>query len=525
MKPETSPIQLASFDGRVPSELAADYILPDIFPDIKRILRVTAKPVLIGRYLAGRRLEFSGAVDYVVHFSAEQESGESLHCVHFAGDFNGALTESEDLDGAEILLASRMGDCTARLANPRKISLKSTVFTDVRIARPISLEPAAECAAEDAARLERLSESVPSVRERAVIAEPLRISENLEPDASQPAMDEIVSCEAALFFHEARMNQGGAPTVTLKGQALIDCIYRAMGGGYRSFQRKLPLSYSLPADEFEEFFAGCAPESLICAADAIITELNAEIAENTYGERRILELDVTFEPHLRLAGIVAVPLTLDAYSTAKKCDLSMRELDFSTSAKQLSANFSVGESLARADLSLPDECSLIDAAGDVEFGQISMERGRAVITGEASLSCIFAAPDGTLISAEPAFAVRCELAAGDLREPLTMRAEGVISDLRVRMDGERIFFDFEVSFAAGIRECTRRRVVSSVTLGDALPRRAPSACMTVCYPAPGESLWSIARRYNVAMAAIEAANPEASRVVMIPRTPGVSGVI
>ncbi len=526
MKPDLLSIQLPSFDGRVPAELSADYILPDVYPDIKRILRVGAKPALIGRYIAGKRLEFSGAVDYIVVFAADTESGETLHSVHFAGEWNGAITEAEDLDGAQIMLEPRIGGCTARLSNPRKVSLKSTVLTDIRITRPSSTEPKLDGSPEDGARLERLIETTPSLRERMITLEPMQISENLEPDASQPAIDEIVTCEARLHFHEARPSiDDGAMNVSLKGEALIDCIYKAAGDGWRSFQRKLPLSYTMAAEDCAAFFAGCAPESLTCDAMAGVTELNIAVGENGYGERRVLELDLTFEPRLHLTGITEAPLTLDAYSTVRESECIRHELDFCSGAKQLSANFSVGEAVSRADLKLPEGCALINAAGDVEFGSIAIERGRAVLMGEATVSCILAAADGSLLSAEPVVPVRCELAAGDLHEPLALEAHGVISDLRVRLDPERLSLDFEVSLCALIRERARRQAVAEVRFGAPIEPRKHGAGMTICYPASGETMWQIARRYNVTMAALESANRDSKRVIMIPRSNGVSGVI
>jgi LysM repeat protein len=48
--------------------------------------------------------------------------------------------------------------------------------------------------------------------------------------------------------------------------------------------------------------------------------------------------------------------------------------------------------------------------------------------------------------------------------------------------------------------------------------------MILCYPAPGETMWSIAKRYGVAASALEAANRDAGRVVVIPRG-GISGVV
>ena len=70
-KVKSQRIPVPFYDGTVTNELSADYILPDTYPDVKQILRVRARPVMIGRFISGKRLEFNGAVDYIVIFSAE----------------------------------------------------------------------------------------------------------------------------------------------------------------------------------------------------------------------------------------------------------------------------------------------------------------------------------------------------------------------------------------------------------------------------------------------------------------------
>ncbi len=522
MKTDTLGLQLFSFDGRIPAELSADYILPDIFPDVKRILRVSAKPILLGRYYTGKKIEFDGAVDYVVIFSAEGESGETIHSVHFAADFRCELTDAEEQGDAEVIASPIIGGCSARLVNPRKLALRSTVLTDVRIARRASCEPRLDGSEADRARLERLTETVPALIEKMLPPMAEQFSENLEPDASQPPIDALVNCDAEVRFHEARLFvENEEMAVALKGFVLVDCIYRATDGSFRSFARKIPLALSCKAEGITSYFANCAESSITCGTTAYLTELNASVSENGVGEKRVLELDLSYETHLHFCGVTEVPLVSDAYSTTRAAELSMRELSYCSGAKQLCANFSVGETLPLEPLHLPEGCVPFDARGSVVFNSVTAERGRAIVAGEATLSCIFIASDGSYLAAEPVIPVRCELPLG-LNEPLSMDAQGAVTDLRIRLS-DRLYADFEVSLEALIRERTRRSTVDEIRLGALLPS-ADCSGMTICYPA-GESLWQISKRYHVSADAMQAANPAPSRVLRIPHPTGVSGII
>ncbi len=508
-------IYCPSFDGLVPAELSSEHILPDVYPDVKRILRVTAKPAMIRRYHAGKRLEFSGAVDYIILFAADTESGETLHCVHFAGEWSSAVTDQAELDGAEIIISPRVASCTARLANPRKLSLKSSIVCDVRILRQIQGEPSIDHSSTEPCMLERLTEAVQSLKERAITLESVSISENLELDNSMPQIDELITCNAKLHFHDARpIIEDGTMNVSLKGEAHVDCIYRAIGGGAVSLKRRLPLSYNLDVYDCAEFFVECSPESLCCGAMANIIELNAEVGENGYGERGMIELDMTFEPMLHLMGAVESELTLDAFSCEYESECQTHELDFSSASKQLATNFSVGESVPRADFKLTNDAQLIDAVGEAEFKSVSIERGRAIISGEATLSCIYKLADGALVCAEPKLPLRCELPC-ELREPISMMASAVISDIRPRLDTERLNLNFEVSLALALRERTRKKAVAEVKLGSPIDRSSAAGSMLLYYPTKDESAWQIAKHYHVPRSLVKST----SSVMIIPQPP------
>ncbi|MBQ8508665.1 MAG: DUF3794 domain-containing protein [Clostridia bacterium] len=529
-----------SFDGAVPSELAADYILPDTYPDVKKILRVRARPMLISRYVQGRQLEYTGAVDYIVVFCAEEvgEDGsprpDTLHAVHFAGDFGGTLNELDDLDQCEICVTPRIAACSARLQNPRKLSIKSTVMTDVKLAKFIPTQPKIDgsLTLEEEMQLERLTETRPTLLEKAFTAEPSRISENLEPDASQPAIDQIITCDADIHFHEAKPMKGADGfTVVLKGEALIDCIYKAQSepGDYRSFTRKIPLSQIVSADEYAEFFADANQDTLCASAVGNVTELNAAVGENGYGERRVLELDMTYDVGIKLCADSDVPLVRDVYSVERDSECEMRPLELSCLGKLISANFSVGDGVSRAELKLPESASIIDAQAEVSMNNASVERGRAQLTGEAAVNCILAAGDGNFLSADFTLPVKCELAVGDVREPIAFACDCTVSDMRARLDPTRLCCDFEVSLNAALMQKSRLETVSAVHIAkDKRPAAAGTASMTLCYPSAGESLWQIAKRYNTTTGAIEAFNRELGdmpHVILIPAGRGVSKIM
>ncbi len=525
-----SEFLLPFYSGSIPSELSADFILPDTYPDVKRILRVKARPMQLGRFVNGGRLEFTGAVDYIVTFSSEcEESPDSLHAVHFASEYQGMIVPDEPSllsEGCEILLTPTVTACSARLANPRKLSLKATVVTDAQLSAAKSSAPRLEGVKPGTKpfKLERKCETLPTLIERQIIADHVKLSENLEPDPSQPAIDEIITCDAELHFCEAKPQKSdGSLTFAVKGEAVVDCVYKAQSevGDYRSFTRKLPLSYVVGADDCAELFEKCASGTLTALAYGGLSELNASVGENSYGERRVLELDLSFDIGLRILADAETELTLDAYSTECESSCELRRLELTSLGKALTSNFSVSEAIPREKLTLPDsevELTVVDAEAELRMNTVALERGRAQLTGEASVSCILS-DRRSFTPVELKLPLRCELAAGELSEPVSMICDCAATDLRVRIDKSRLSCDFETALNVVLLKRRRVNSVETVELGAELTKSRKPSELLLCYPEKGEELWSVAKRYRTTCDSIRAANPtvsEGARVMIIP---------
>ena len=78
------------------TDLAAEFLLPDYQPEIKRLLRVRAIPLPVDQYVGGSAAELSGAVEFQALYAAEDSSlwcvtkreDYRLSCPFEAGDFD-----------------------------------------------------------------------------------------------------------------------------------------------------------------------------------------------------------------------------------------------------------------------------------------------------------------------------------------------------------------------------------------------------------------------------------------------------
>ena len=480
---------------------------------------------------------------------------ETLHAVHFAAEYSGCV----DLPGEDgrtlteqLVVEPELADCSVRLLNPRKLSIRSSVSTRVEVFASVPCEPVVSGGtAGDLLRVRQLMETRQSLVSRVLTASHEQLSAKLEPDPSEPAIDGIVTCDAEFHFTETTRRDASPSELFLRGEARVDIIYKARDEEqsspcYRSLVRKIPINLTLTCEEAEHLASN---DTLRAFAEGVLTELDASVAENAYGERRVIELDLDYDVILHLCSNRGATLTLDIYSTEKEMALETEQLRVSRVTGSASTNFSVSESVpldgqllenkrssesdsserssfdrsaagerSSSEKALSGEILPLDPRAEVKIASAKVVRGRVQLSGTAEISCIMKCADG-FRSGEFSVPVKCEIAVGETPPEPKFVCEAKAADIRARVERDRAAFDFEVTMNLILFEETTVERVRGAKL--TVPReKTENPGVLLSYPSKGETLWQIAKRYATTSEAILAMNPEATaempRVLMIP---------
>ena len=81
---------------------------------------------------------------------------------------------------------------------------------------------------------------------------------------------------------------------------------------------------------------------------------------------------------------------------------------------------------------------------------------------------------------------------------------------RARMDGERVGIDAEISLCGTFCQSKQISVLDEVSFGEELVK--PQGEFVLCYPSRTDSLWSVAKRYGVAVSELAKKNKTANDV-------------
>ena len=474
-------VQAPLVDRVIMTDLSTDFSLPDYRPEIKRLLRVRACVMPVDAYIGVGNAQMNGRVEYSVLYAG---GDGALHCVTHGEDFEFNVpvemtSEFELGDGLVCDVESFSELATGRVAAPRKVALKCRVRSRVRILGTRVLSEG--IGSMDG--MERLCGSASSGTCFVGKSDPVQLGDEILYEGSDLR---VISADGQVFVTEATAGSG---VVNCRGEVVLKLLCVNDVGGEAPFlqTRRLPFSQSVPTDGAE---VNCD-----AAAFGVCPDISVTVEEG----RLLCEVSAVLQVRAQRNDVVG--FVRDAYSTSHECAPKYKDAVLSRALRCINGNFSLNQMLTLEEAGIHSHMNVVDVCMTPMLEEVVCERGKYVLTGRCRCQTVLF--DGEEYSAgEFEIPFRYEADGGEEMTDYDCVVEAV--SCRARMDGERIGIDAELSVAMRTRGDTRFRLISEASVGDAVKRTG--AFCTICYPAPDDTLWSVAKRYHRSVSTISHTN-------------------
>lgn len=476
------------FDRSVPTEITADISLPDYLPEIKRLLRVTATPYHESRFLSANSAAFDGRADLLICYAG---GDGGLYSTRLSRDFTVNLPIDPELMAAGIdpTADTRVESVAARATAPRKINLRLRLRTRIRAWGEEDLTPTVEGAP---LRTECLIKRGRTVTIHRADDQPMDLAEDI-PLADVEGEVRLISADGAVAVSDA-VADGDA--VNCRGElvlTLLTCTDAVEGKGSPErrvcripFARTVPLSGAQSGMQARAW-GSCSDLVVTVEGDRLLCDAAIRLSAETVEETEIAPVADLFSP----GGTVENAVYRDVETE--------RHLFCGNYAVPLSGKISaVGAGIDPA-------ASIEDAVGIAQLDEMSFSGGRLTLVGTCRISLI-RREDGEYGVVEVTLPWQKVLECSE--EPTRQDAELTVIHVNARIEGEgesaQLTVEAEICAALRMSRGESRRVLSRAFYRPTEGRRGTA--VTVCYPEAGESLWSVARRYGVSLAALAEMN-------------------
>lgn len=465
-----------------PFEVVSEFSLPDYRSEISRLLWV--RPVFSApmRYLGGGKADFSGAVRYEVLYAGPDGK---LYGVDLEDGYAFSVpmelpTGFDTAEGMEAVATVVPDTVVSRVMAPRKLSVRCRMHADVRGYGMKNLAPRFEGKAPESE--EKLCTAVDCGRYFGNGTESLELSGEVYPEAGEDLR--IICARGEVFLPEATVTDGA---VHCRGEAEITVLCTAESEDAVPFTLSLtlPVEGDVPLD-------GVLPDGR-ARASGTVGNLTATVES---GKIAVTAGVLLFA---EAQGSEPVVVYRDLFVPGSHAECRFGEETLLRAGFCGNRNFSVNEECAKKDIAMPEDAQVLDAFATAELRDRATEGKNTVLSGE--------------ICCHVLYLVGRECGAAEWRVPIRTVLEEGAEDLavcvsvpkcRVRTERDLVAMSAEVAISARGVSPERVRALSQVQLTEEVPTARGD--MELYYPAAGESLFEVGKRYGIAPARIAELN-------------------
>ena len=470
-------VYLPICDKVVTAEVGCDFSMPDYQPEIRRLLRVRATVLPPASYVGAGKAEFSGTVRYDILYSGNDGG---LYSATTAENYelSAPLDKDAEVDYSDeipVFCEVCAESVTGRVTAPRKMSLRCRLRGGIKAFGRHRL-------------CERLLGEVPNggverLNGEGVCAvltprfsESFTLSEEVSVEGKEGEL-RVICAEAVMTVAEAVAVEEG---IGCRGDAVLKltvCHEESDALPY-AVTRRIPFAVTVPADRFE---------GLSFRAVAQCVDISTEVTE---GGRVLCDLSATVFAEGQ--GNVPVMYTADLYASRCESRAVYAEYRFPRAARCVCGNFTQSVYEPLSAYGLEDDCEVLDVSATAATQSVSYDRGKWVVSGESRVNLLLRTGD-EYATHDIVLPFRYET-DGEQGEPMLTAADVQMVTGRARVDGGRLGLECEMAVTARICTAESLTALTEAQFGEAV--EMPTE-MIVAFPARGETLWSLAKRYHI----------------------------
>ena len=474
------------------ADAGGEFILPDNLPDVKRILHVMTNVRKTGTFSDASTLSCEGEVNFGVIYAGDDSA---MHFVKYSAPFTAKSPFREADGGYNVIALPHTPETSARLTNPRKLSLKCKIPVGFSVYGAENCEPYIDGVEDGSIEYDNVNDSSDTVTE--ITESSVPVSEDLHIPQSYPEPEELIALYVMPGIPAATPGDG---IVNVRFDADVILIYRDAENAVRMYPTAIHLSHQQSAES-------AMPDS-VCECFVSVYDVRYELAADQSGEMRVVELDLVYDIDIVCRTPSKGAYTADMYSTEKESSAVYKQIEITHALPVYAANFSVsGESPGNL------RGGLVFATAECDNAHI-IKDGGYYCEGEIGVYAV-TENGGDFENTGFTFPFRVPVALKNAGDADTIKTVCSVGLPTVRGGGDKIHADAELYINVFPR--TEKTADAAVCLKITDTPVTKSKSSLVLYrPGRGETRWQTAKKFKVPLSKLNEANAADTKILIIP---------
>lgn len=463
-----------------------DIIVPDVKPDIARILLLDGDAYVSGTDIAADKLTAEVMVRYKILYISDDPE-QRVKSINNTSSFQHVMNIPNVRKGMQSRVKCDIEHMEYEVVNSRKINIKTIVNLSAKVTDQVEQYIAQDFESGSGVQVLRNKVSVNSFI--GCSNTPCTINENLELPAGKPPIAEILRSDVKISGKEVKLSDN---KIVAQGQLNISTLYLSDDpeAGIQSLEHEVPFAQTIDMDDVDE--------SMYFNTEFDLGEMAFNPEEDSDGELRQISCSVLMNMYTECFCKKDIDIIDDAYSPQSRLDLEKDEITVDTLSLENSSQITLKE-MVDIDEDSPDISEIFNVIGKLSITDSSIEDDRIILEGVVDCNILYLADN----EEQPVFCVQRDI---PFRQAIEAKGANDSMNLNVETDIEHCSYslisakEVEVRIAIGMlaRVSSKEtiKVVSNATeqqLDSSRLDKQPS--ITIYFAQEGDTLWDIAKRY------------------------------
>jgi LysM repeat protein len=500
------------YDGQTEQGVEFDYVLPDYFPDIFKVLKCTLTPTIISYSVSGSQLFCDG----VVYIKVLYLTGGSnrVHCIEQRYTYSKTIDLVKNAENAAVIIQPKTDYCNCRATSGRRIDVRGAVSCKIKVhcARKTEMITGAE-----GLGVETKKTALSYCGEKLSVSRQFVSREDIETGASSSGSVSIIHHDVNIAVTDCKVI---ANKVIVKGEAQIKALYIIRKSEDDENNTTEVMEAAVPVSQIMDLEG--VSENHVCFVNLIVMDCDLEVRPGEAGETRVFACDLTIDCSVTAHLESNVSPVSDIYSTDFETSFTVATIKAESLPHIISQQLNLKSSLECTDGELAE---IFDARCDV-INVVCRARGTAelTITGQMNMQAI-----GVLDSGVPVFIEKSEPFELTTEVPAIGSEYSIEPNLQVThvafsiSADNRVDIRVNLSFNGCLYLINSINVIRDIAVNQEKPKEKKAEyALKLYYAEDGEDVWGIAKRYNTSADAIITENDlegdriEAPSMLLIP---------
>lgn len=458
-----------------------DLIVPDVKPDILKILQVDAVSTVTSKEVTDGRLTVSGKVHLTILYIPEQENA-CMQSIPAVFDFSERIERPGITDSALVSVDTDVERVEFNLIHSRKLSVKSAVGLDCRITCEKETELVTDIDGDAACMRDALTLNHVLLANE----EEFMIQERVEVPAGKPSIGEILKADVKICDKEIKPITG---KLVAKGTVNLCILYTSDTGEISFMGADIPFTEVFDAENLQE--------DMDCNLDFEIREFRHEVAEDNDGDLRMLHFELLAAAKINASETRTTEIISDFFCPGCDTELICEDFEFEQTAAHVRTQNVLREVIA-VDNKLPQIAGVYNVVTKTVINKVVPESGKITVEGRVEAYVLYLTDNAQ----SPVYSMKKDIPFSYMLDAPTVRPG---MQCRMQADAAQLSYSLNAAGEVELRcmlvllaEASERKTVHLITDCTVTPRTQKNG-IVIYFIQNGDTLWDIAKHYCVSV--------------------------